>query len=189
MVSAHTDFNEHTMFTEHTVESAPAAARRAMTATTSRFGYLPSAVARMATSPELLDGFLKLNAMFEGTTLDPVAREVLVMTIATRNGCHLCVALHTARLTALDADAALIAALRGGEALGDPRLEAIRVFTLRVLDTSGDVGDAALRAFLAQGYTEQNALEVVLGIGAYTMVTLANRLTGAPIDESLRQFA
>jgi AhpD family alkylhydroperoxidase len=189
MSTEHTLPTEHTLFTEHTVESAPAGARRAMTTTTSHLGYLPSAVARMATSPDLLDGFLRLSAMFEGTTLDPIAREVLIMTIATRNGCHLCVAMHTARLTALDAEAGLIAALRGGEAPGDPRLDAIRVFTLRVLDTSGDVGEAALRAFLAQGYTEQNALEVVLGIGAYTMVTLANRLTGAGVDEPLRQFA
>ena len=111
------------------------------------------------------------------------------MTIATRNGCHICVALHTGRLAALDADAELIAALREGAALADPRLDAIRVFTLRLLETSGDVGDAALRAFLARGYTERNALEVVLGIGAYTMATLANRLTGAPVDEPLRQFA
>jgi AhpD family alkylhydroperoxidase len=160
-----------------------------MAATTSHLGYLPSAVARMATSPDLLDGFLKLSAMFEGTTLDPIAREVVIMTIATRNGCHLCVAMHTARLTALDADPVLIAALREGAAPADPRLDAIRVFTVRVLDTSGDVGEATLRAFLAQGYTEQNALEVVLGIGAYTMSTLANRLTGAPVDEPLRQFA
>ena len=111
---------EHTVFTEHTVESAPPAARRSMAATTSHFGYLPSAVARMATSPDLLDGFLKLNAMFEGTTLDPIAREVVIMTIATRNGCHLCVAMHTARLTALDADAVLIAALRDGRGAGGP---------------------------------------------------------------------
>jgi AhpD family alkylhydroperoxidase len=177
------------MFAEHTIESAPAAARRSMTATASHFGYLPSAVALMATSPDLLDGFLKLSAMFEGTTLDPVAREVLIMTIATRNGCHLCVAMHTARLTALDADAELIGALRGGEPLADPRLEAVRVFTLRVLETAGDAGDSALRTFLAQGYTEQNALEVVLGIGVYTMSTLANRLTGAPVDAPLREFA
>jgi AhpD family alkylhydroperoxidase len=177
------------MFTEHTIESAPAAARRSMTATASHLGYLPSAVTLMASSPDLLDGFLKLSAMFEGTTLDPIAREVLVMTVATRNGCHLCVAMHTARLTALDADAGLIGALRGRSELADERLEAVRVFTLRVLDTAGDVGDPALKAFLAQGYTEQNALEVVLGIGAYTMSTLANRLTGALVDEPLRQYA
>ena len=183
------------MFTEHTIQSAPAGARRTMTATAGRLGYLPSAVALMATSPELLDGFLKMSAAFDGTTLDPIAREVVIMTMAVRNGCHLCVAMHTARLTKLGADEGLIAALRDGQALrdgsalADERLDAIRVFTLRVLETAGDVGDPALKAFLAQGYTEQNALEVVLGIGAYTMSTLANRLTGAPIDEPLRQFA
>ena len=109
------------------------------------------------------------------------------MTIATRNGCHICVAMHTARLTALGASPDLIAALRDGplEPLADERLDAIRVFTLRVLDTAGDVGDQALRDFLARGYTTQNALEVVLGIGTYTMSTLANRLTGAPVDDQL----
>jgi AhpD family alkylhydroperoxidase len=111
------------------------------------------------------------------------------MTVATRNGCHLCVAMHTARLTALGADADTIARLRNAEPLPDPGLEAIRVFTLRVLDTAGDVGDEALRAFLASGYTSQNALEVVLGIGTYTMSTLANRLTGAPVDDQLAAFA
>ena len=177
------------MFTEHTIESAPPAARRPMAATAEHLGYLPASVARMAASPHLLDGFLKLSAIFDATTLDPLAREVVVMTIATRNGCHVCVAMHTARLTALHADSALITALRGGGPLADPRLAAIREFTLQVLKTAGDVGEPALRAFLAHGYTEQNALEVALGIGAYTMSTLANRLTGAPVDEQLREFA
>jgi len=73
--------------------------------------------------------------------------------------------------------------------LPDERLDAIRVFTLRVLDTAGDVGDPALQDFLARGYTAQNALEVVLGIGTYTMSTLANRLTGAPMDAQLAAYA
>jgi AhpD family alkylhydroperoxidase len=176
-------------FTDHTVESAPAGARRFMAATQDHLGYLPAAVARMAASPHLLDGFGRLTAIFEGSTLDPVAREVVVMTIATRNGCHVCVAMHTAALTRLGADAQLIAALRNAAPLGEERLDALRVFTLRLLDTAGEVGDQALQAFLASGYTRQNALEVVLGIGTYTMSTLANRLTGAPIDDSLRGFA
>jgi AhpD family alkylhydroperoxidase len=177
------------MFTQHSIESAPPAARKSMAATMGHLGYLPAAVARLATSPHLLDGFLKLSAMFDATSLDPVAREVVVMTMATRNDCHICVAMHTARLTALQADTGLVAALRDGGPLADPRLEAIRAFTLRVLETAGDVGDPALRAFFAHGYTEQNALEVVLGIGTYTMSTLANRLTGAPVDDALLAFA
>ena len=163
-----------------------------MTATRDHLGYLPAGMARMAASPQLIDGFLKLTAIFENTTLEPVAREVVVMTMATRNRCHICVAMHTARLTALGADPGLIAALRDpdrAEPLPDERLDAVRVFALRVLDTAGDVGDQALRDFLAAGYTTQNALEVVLGIGTYTMSTLANRLTGAPVDDQLAAYA
>jgi len=179
-------------FAEHTIESAPPASRRFLTATRDHLGYLPAGMARMAASPQLIDGFLKLTAIFENTTLEPVAREVLVMTVATRNGCHLCVAMHTARLTSLGADPGLIEALRDAgraEPLPDERLDAVRVFTLRVLDTAGDVGDQAMRDFLAAGYTTQNALEIVLGIGTYTMSTLANRLTGAPVDHQLAAYA
>jgi AhpD family alkylhydroperoxidase len=176
-------------FPEYTIESAPAGSRRFMVATQNHLGYLPAATARWAASPHLLEGFAKLNAIFENGTLDPVAREVVVMTIATRNGCHICVAMHSARLSALGASADAIAALRDALPLGDERLDAIRMFTLRVLDTAGDVGDDALPAFLASGFTRQNALEVVLGIGTYTMSTLANRLTDAPLDERLSAFA
>jgi AhpD family alkylhydroperoxidase len=176
-------------FPEHTIESAPAGSQRFMIATQNHLGYLPAATARWAASPHLLDGFARLNAIFENGTLDPVAREVVVMTIATRNGCHVCVAMHTARLTALGAAPEVITALRDASPLGDEGLDAIRVFTLRVLDTAGDVGEDALRAFVASGYTRQNALEVVLGIGTYTMSTLANRLTGAPVDDQLSAFA
>ena len=176
-------------FPEHTVESAPSGSRRFKVATQNHLGYLPAATARWAASPHLLEGFGKLNAIFENGTLDPVAREVVVMTIATRNGCHICVAMHTAMLTGLGADAELIAALRDAATLGDERLDAIRVFTLRVLDTAGDVGGEAMQTFLASGYTPQNALEVVLGIGTYTMSTMANLLTGAPVDDQLSAFA
>jgi AhpD family alkylhydroperoxidase len=176
------------LFTTHTVESAPPAARRAMEATTRRFGFLPAPVACLAESPELLDGFLRISAQFEAASLDPIAREVVILTIATRNGCHVCVAMHAAKLPALGAGDDLVAALRAGEPLADDRLEAVRRFTLEVLTTAGGVDDEAVRAFLAHGYTRRNALDVVLGIGAYTMSTLANRLTGAPLDEPLARY-
>ncbi len=177
------------MFVDHTVESAPPAARRIMSATVTRLGYLPVAMARMAEAPQLLDGFLKLSGMFENTSLDPLARETLIMTVARRNGCHLCVAMHTAALASLSAPRPLIDALRDGRPLDDPRLEAVRHFTLDVLQSAGAVGEDRVAEFLSHGYTRRQALEVVLGIGAYTLSTLANRLTGAPLDEPLAEFA
>ncbi|MFC8271327.1 carboxymuconolactone decarboxylase family protein [Streptomyces sp. NPDC057271] len=129
------------------------------------WGHVPQAVARMAESPHALDGFLRLSAMFETTTLDPHSRETVVLTVATRNQCRLCIGIHEAKLATL------------GPAEHPERLEAVREFTHRLLAASGAVSDEELERFLGFGYTRQNALEVVLGIGAYTLSTLANRLT------------
>lgn len=177
------------MFPDHTPESAPPAARAAMAATAKKFGRVPSAVARLATSPELLNGFLKLNAIFESTTLPALDREVLVMTVAARNGCHLCVAMHTASLTGMSAAPELVSALRAQSSLPSPKLEALRRFVVVVMDTTGDVPPADLAAFTDAGYTTRNALEVVLGIGTYTLSTFANRLTAAPLDEAFAAHA
>ena len=176
-------------FPEHTLESAPPASRRIMAAMARQRGRVPAGVGRLASSPQLLDGFLKASGLFESSSLDPVAREVVILTIAARNGCHICVAMHTAKLAAYGAGAALVAALRDQRPLPDERLAAVQEFTLDVVAAAGAVSEESLRAFLGHGYTAQNALEVVLGIGAYTMSTLANRMTRAPLDEELRAFA
>ena len=174
-------------FTDHTLDSA--GSRPVLAAMARQQGHVPVAVARLAASPQLLNGFLKASALFESTSLDPVAREVVVLTIATRNRCHICVAMHTERLGALGASADLIGALRDQRPLPGERLAAVQDFTLDVVAAAGAVSQESLAAFLGHGYTAQNALEVVLGIGAYTMSTLANRLTGAPLDEQFRAFA
>src|SRR6201987_4171138 len=124
-----------TMFTQHTIESAPPASRREMAAVTGKQGYLPAAVALLAESPEALEGFLRMSGTFEACTLDSLAREVVIMTVAVRNGCHLCAASPSPRPAALGAAPDLAAALRGGAPLADARLDAARAFTVRVLDT------------------------------------------------------
>ncbi|MEU9007210.1 carboxymuconolactone decarboxylase family protein [Streptomyces sp. NPDC048551] len=132
-----------------------------MTARTAR------AVALLKESPHTLDGFLKLSEIFESTTLDPHSRETVILTVAARNQCHLCVDMHEAKLGSL------------GPAPDPDRLRAVRDFTLQVLAASGAVSDEDLGRFQASGFTRQNALEVVLGIGTYTVSTFANRLTRA----------
>ncbi len=176
-------------FPDLTPDTAPPGSRRTMTATAAHLGYLPVALARMAASPQLMDGFLKASGLFESSSLDPLAREVLVMTMAVRNGCHICVAMHTASLTRLGADQSLIDALRAGRPLADERLAAIQTFTVQVLESAGAVSDGQLETFIKNGFTTHNALDVVLGIGAYTMSTLANRMTRSPVDEQLAAFA
>ncbi|MFG1881168.1 carboxymuconolactone decarboxylase family protein [Micromonospora sp. NPDC049102] len=177
------------VFIPHTAETAPTTARRAVEGVQGRFGWLPTPVALMAESPQLLSGFLAASAGFEQTSLAPVEREVVILTTSTSHECHFCVALHTGKITEIGASAALITALRAGTELPERRLEALRQFTLAVLKHRGAVPDDQLDAFLGAGYQPGQALDVVLGVGAYTMSTFANRLTRAPLDPPLAAHA
>lgn len=165
-------------FPTHTIDSAPVDAQAAMAATTEKFGAMPPAVARLATSPQLLNEFLTASAAFEETTLSPAAREIVIMTVAVRHGCRICVTIHSSKLTALGR-ADLIDPLTTSTSLDDPELEAVRTFTHQLLDSTGAVDQEQLDCFLGAGHTPQQALDIVLGIGTYTMSTIANRLVGA----------
>src|SRR5258708_34489887 len=107
MPAGYTELTSHPVFTDHTIESAPPASRRHMAATRQHLGYLPAATARWAASPHLLAGFGTLTSLFESSTLDPVAREVVIMTVATRNDAHPSATRHTATLPALHCGRAL----------------------------------------------------------------------------------
>ncbi|MGZ4474304.1 MAG: carboxymuconolactone decarboxylase family protein [Nocardioides sp.] len=162
-------------FPLHTLETAPVDARPALAAVRTKFGAVPEAVAKMATSPALLNGFLGTSAAFEQTTLPAPVREVVVMTVAVRNDCRTCIGIHSAVLRRLGRED-LVAPLRDDRPLADPELEAARLLVHRIMDHAGEVPEKDIAEFLAAGFTPQNALEIVFGIGVYTMSTYANRL-------------
>jgi AhpD family alkylhydroperoxidase len=157
--------------------TAPVAARAALEQMKKKFGAIPAPVARHAGAPAVLATALGGLDTFEKSSLAPLEREVLAMTMGRRNGCQFCLSFHTRLLHAQKADTALIEGLQNGGALSDPRLEALRLFIDAVIEHHGDVPRDVWSNFREAGYTHEQALEVVLGIGVYTLTTLANRLT------------
>ena len=163
-------------------ETAPSAARPLLAGTQSKFGFVPSPVAKVAASPAALKHLLAGFAAFDHSSLSPIEREVLAMTVAFENGCSYCMALHSAQL----ADSPLLAPLRAGTPLPDAKLEALRSFTRAVVQRRGAVDTAP---FEAAGYTEQHALDVVLGVGVYVLSTYLNILTESELDAPFLPFA
>jgi len=113
----------------------------------------------------------------------------------TRNRCHICAAMHTARLTALARPRSHRGAAQPGVgrpgsrgALPDERMDAVRVFALRVLDTAGDVGDRAMRDFLAPVTPPRTRSSRARHRHLHD-VHLANRLTGAPVGRPAGAYA
>lgn len=174
-------------FEDHTPLTAPPKVRSALEGALRKFGAIPAPLARMAESPTAVAAFHAMLGHFEASSLTMAEREVVTFVVATTNECHYCVALHS-RMAAEALGDAAIGALRRGAPVPDARLEALRVFTVAVLATHGDVSDADRVAFAAAGFDARHALDVVVGIATYTLSTFANRLTRAPLDAPLEPY-
>lgn len=179
---------ESSLFQDYDESNAPARSRPALAAAQHAFGFVPGALARWAASPALVEGFELVRKMFERSTLSHLEQEVVVLVVAYENECELCMALHSALLTREQVQPELLAALRAGHALADPRLDALATYTRRVLATRGKVEEPDLSRFLQAGFTHEQALEVVLGAAATTLSAYANRLTRAPVDPAFAAF-
>jgi uncharacterized peroxidase-related enzyme len=170
-------------------DTAPAEARAILATSARQFGFLPSPVARAAHAPVLLKHLLAGFAAFDHTSLAPIEREVIAMTVAREHACHYCMALHTALLAGAPEHAATVEALRAGTPIPDARLEALRRFALAVVRERGRVPDDEQAALRAAGFTDAQALEAVLGVGVYALSTFVNVVTRAEVDAPFAAFA
>lgn len=176
--------------TIHTVDTAPAEASERLLTAQKNSGFLPNLIGVLANAPTALETYQVVGSINARTGLSGVEREVVQITAATLNGCGFCVAGHTAiarKKLAMPED--LIQALRTTQALNEPKLNTLARFTLAVMEQKGQVSDTELSDFLAAGYTQANALEVVLGVSLATLCNYANNLAKTPINPELQAFA
>lgn len=170
----------------HRVETAPEGSRDALEAAGKKFGFVPNLLGVMAGSPSLLKAYLGLNQLFDETSLSPVERQVVILTISTTNRCDYCGAAHsmTARMAGVaESD---IEAIRTGRPLDDSRLEALRALTAEIVESRGWPEQATIDKFLAAGYAREQLLDVLVGVGMKTLSNYTNHIAETPLDP---QFA
>jgi uncharacterized peroxidase-related enzyme len=176
--------------TIQSIESAPQEAKERLATAHKSNGFLPNLLGVLANAPTALETYQVVSAINARTGLSAAEREVIQITAATQNGCGFCVAGHTALARKkLAMPEELIQALRTTNALSDPKLNALAQFTLAVIEHKGQVHDDALQAFLNAGYSQANALEVVLGVSLATLCNYANNLAKTPINAELQAYA
>jgi AhpD family alkylhydroperoxidase len=173
----------------HTVETAPEGSREALRGLQAAVGLVPNLAATMATAPGLLKGFLALRELYTAGSFSPAEIQVLSIVSATENDCAWCVAFHTAMALKDGVPRPVADQLRAGRAPDDPRLAALSEFARAMVRGRGHVGAAAFERFLAQGFTREQALEVVLGMGFSLLANYAHHLTQAPLDGFLAPHA
>lgn len=176
-------------FPIHTVESAPAAARETLEAATKKFGFLPNLLGELAAAPAALKAYVTLNELLSQTSLSPVAQQVLLASVSMVNGCHYCVAAHTASLKMAGLADDQIAELRAGRPLADAKLDALRVFAITVVEERGVIEPTDLQRFVDAGYAREQALEVLVGVAMKTLSNYTNHIAATPLDAQLQPFA
>ena len=173
-----------------TVDTAPESVRPLLEKSQKAMGFLPHFVGMLAQAPAALETYMTVSGLNMRTSLNPGEREVVQLVAGTTHGCHFCVAAHTpAALGKGKLDPAVVEALRAGQTLPDARLEALARFARSVIATRGDVPDAELQALRAAGFSDQQALEVVLGISLATLSNFANNLAHTPLNPELEPYA
>ena len=177
-----------TNFPIHTQDTAPAKSKSLLDRLLKTIGFVPGLYGVLAESPKTLEAYDVLARLFKGTSLSTNEQHVVLLTINYENNCGYCMPAHTglAKLDKVPED--VIEALRNGVPIVDPSLEALRRFTVQVVDKRGFVDDSDVQAFLDAGYTRQKILEVILGMSYKVISNYTNHITNTPVDEAFKKF-
>jgi uncharacterized peroxidase-related enzyme len=169
-------------FKLHTIETAPEAACRDLADVKQKFGRVPNFFAVTAESPAAVNAYVSLSNIFRTTSLTPAEQQIVILTASVENKCGYCVAAHSkgAKMAGVPEDA--INAIRNRIPLKDPKTEALRRLVSQTVDKRGWLSDADVRAFLDQGYSKSQLLDVMVGVSMKTLSNYINHLTDPPIE-------
>lgn len=178
------------MFDYLTKENAPAESLPQIERSLKTYGFLPKLHAVMAASPATYKAYLDNFELFEkATTLSPLEQQIVFQTSNYENNCHYCMPGHTYIMKAAGMPEDIIEALREGEPLPDPKLETLRRFAQQVIKLRGHLPENQLNAFFVAGYTQRQALEVLVGLAAKLLSNFTNALAHTELDMAVKQYA
>ena len=177
-----------TNFKIHTSKTAPDA-KPLLDAAQSAYGFVPNLLGVMAEAPALLEGYMTLSRIFDKSDLTATERQIVLMVNNRLNGCGYCMAAHTSISQAHRVPNDVIQALREGTPIQNPKLEALRVFAVRVNESRGWPEERDIEALVEAGYSRRTVLEVVLGTGLKVLSNYTNHIAATPVDEAFQPNA
>lgn len=177
-----------TNFIIHDTDSAPDKSRELLVSAEQRWGFVPNILGIMAEAPATLKSYLALTDALGETSFTPVEQQVIALTVSYENECTYCMAAHSAiaKMTRMsDAD---LHALRDGQKLKDPKLEALKTFTITVVSKKGWVSDQDQNQFIAAGFSRAQIFEVLVGVAMKTLSNYVNHVADTPLDVEFAEF-
>lgn len=175
-------------FPIHTAESHPEHAAEVIGDVKEKYGFVPGLLGALSESPSAANAYLSLGDAVRNSSFTPTERHVVWFTINTIHECNYCMAAHTGIAKAEKIADDVIEAARTGADYADTRLQALKVFTTKMVLERGWVQPTDLEAFFAAGFTHQSALDVITAISQKVLSNYTNHLVETPVDAPFAQF-
>lgn len=170
----------------HTIESAPEGSRETLAQTEKALGFVPNLFGVFAESPALLKAYASVGALFDSTSFTPTERQVVLLSVSLENECDYCMAAHSTIAQMQKLPEEVVAALRNDEPIADPKLQALSVFTRRVVRRNGWVSSDDVQEFLGAGFGQAQILDVILGVGMKILSNYTNHIGETPLDSAFQ---
>lgn len=145
------------------------------------FGATPAMFRAVANSPAALRSMWSAFGALGGGVIGARLGEQIAVAVANRNACAYCLAAHTALGQKAGLSAEALAEAQQGRS-DDPRTAAALRFALRLVDARGQVGDADLQALRAQGFTDEEIVEILAHVALNLFTNYVNVAFDVPVD-------
>lgn len=173
-------------FTLLATDNAPAESAAILTNVQNAWGFVPNLHKVLAVSPAALEAYTTLWGVAEKTGFTPKERNIAYLAIIYENECTYCMAGHTNLSKQAKVDEALIAAIRDGREIAEPKFAALRSFAAAVTRNRGMVSEAEVAAFKAAGYDNRAVLDVLVLAATKLISNYANHLADTPNDAFMK---
>lgn len=173
-------------FSVLSTEEAVQGSRDALGEAKKKYGFVPNLYGVLAHSPSAVKAYISLADLFSHTQFSPTEQQVVLLTASFENGCDYCMAAHSAVAKMVGVPADVLSALRSGTRLPDVKLERLREFTQKVVQSRGVVSEADLESFFSAGFGQQHVLDVILGVTMKTLSNYTNHIAETPLDPAFQ---
>lgn len=178
------------LFEQHSVETAPKESKAYLEGAQNALGFIPNLYKYLAESPAALDGYMTLSKILEKSSLSPQQQQMVLLAISRENECEFCVAAHSMIGSVMvKLDTSVIQAIREGRSTGDEQSDALIGFATLMVQKRGWVDEAELNKFFDAGFSQKQALDVVLAVSLKTLSNYTNHMTGTTTNKEMSEFA
>jgi AhpD family alkylhydroperoxidase len=171
------------------MESAPERSKPALQQLRSAFGMIPNIAGAMAISPVLINCLVGLFGNVHGGSFTEAQVQIVLLTDAVTNACTWAVAFHTALALKEGVDPKDVQAVRERRLPKDARLAALSALAKTMIEKRGRLDDQDVDRFIAVGFGEDHALEVIGIVAASTITNYTGSITKPPLEAPFQAHA